>query len=143
VDWNESYTPTHVSPPWGMSRRILAMGEVTIAPAQGRFINWTGKLHADPREVSDGSFHPPVVLNAFDGDTVVGSIIAYTDAMVYEDRQGDPDTLLVESVWVDPSYRREGVGTKLIEAAKQATGATKVLGQAQTLAGKGLLKNFS
>ena len=103
---------------------------IQIVPAQGQFTNWTGKPHADPSEVTEHV--EATVLNAMDGERMVGSIIAYPD-------WDEPTVLSLESVWVDPEYRRRGVGLQLIEAAKRAIGARTVNGMPQTPAGRGLL----
>ena len=107
---------------------------IQIAPAQGDFINWTGKHHKDPVEVSDAS--RPLVLNALDQGRVVGSILAAPD-------EDDPQVLVVESVWVAPTHRRQGIGQRLITAAKQQIGAQRVIGMPQSDAGGALLSKFT
>lgn len=58
---------------------------------------------------------------AFDGESPCGLVASYTE-------EQDPQSAHVISMWVDPSVRRAGVGTVLIEALK-TWGASRGLSQ--------------
>jgi ribosomal protein S18 acetylase RimI-like enzyme len=55
----------------------------------------------------------------FDGDNACGLVACYTDEL-------DPHRVHVISMWVDPAWRRAGVGTALIEGLRSWAASRKM-----------------
>ena len=90
---------------------------------------WVGfipdRTQALRQTFDDPDFAPELFLGAWDGDRLAGSVLGIRRPW----KEGKESTGFVKWIWVCPSYRRQGIGRKLLTACER--GLSEAVGETQ------------